>query len=172
MKTLLATVGLLRAGCRRRAHPLGNFTTNRYAALVVEPRAVRVVYALDLAELPTYRELPQVDANGDGTPDPAERDAYAARQAAAIASGLDLGARRHAARARRRSTTALEISPGAGGLSTLRLDVTYRRAAAAARGRSGVRRSQLRRPSGLAGGGGRAVGRREADAGPASRIAT
>ena len=106
------------------AHPLGNFTTNRYAALVVESRAVRVVYALDLAELPAYRELPQVDANGDGTPDAAERGSYAAREAQAIASDLDLsldGTRL----ALTPLATALEISPGAGGLSTLRLDVTY-----------------------------------------------
>src|SRR4029077_3482999 len=83
-----------------------------------------VVYSLDLAELPTYRELPQVDTNGDGTPDPAERDAYAAREATAIAANLDLeldGTRL----ALTPLMTALEISPGAGGLPTLRLDVTY-----------------------------------------------
>jgi nickel/cobalt transporter (NicO) family protein len=124
MKTLLAAVGLL-VPVAAAAHPLGNFTTNRYAALIVEPRAVRVVYSLDLAELPTYRELPLVDSNGDGTPDPAERDAYAARQAAAIASDLDLtldGERL----ALEPVATALEVAPGAGGLATLRLDVTYR----------------------------------------------
>ncbi len=123
MKTLLAAIGVL-APVAAAAHPLGNFTTNRYAALIVEPRAVRVVYSLDLAELPTYRELPQVDTDGDGRPDPAERDAYAARQAAAIASNLDLmqdGARL----ALEPLLTALELSPGAGGLPTLRLDLTY-----------------------------------------------
>jgi nickel/cobalt exporter len=124
MKRLLAAVGLL-VPVIAAAHPLGNFTTNRYAALIVEPRVVRVVYSLDLAELPTYRELPQVDSNADGTPDPAERDAYAARQATAIAENLDLtldGARLALAPL----MTALEIAPGAGGLPTLRLDVTYR----------------------------------------------
>jgi nickel/cobalt transporter (NicO) family protein len=123
MKTLLAAVGLL-VPVMAAAHPLGNFTTNRYAALIVEPRVVRVVYSLDLAELPTYRELPQVDANGDGTPDPAERDAYAARQATALASGLELGLD-GTRLALTPLMTALEISPGAGGLPTLRLDVTY-----------------------------------------------
>ena len=64
MKTLLAAVGLL-VPVMAAAHPLGNFTTNRYAALTVEPRALRVVYALDLAELPAYREIRVVDTDGD-----------------------------------------------------------------------------------------------------------
>jgi ABC-type nickel/cobalt efflux system permease component RcnA len=126
MKTLLAVVAVL-APAIAAAHPLGNFTTNRYAALTIEPRAIRVAYALDLAELPTYREMPLVDSNGDGAADPAERDAYAARQAAAIAANVDL-----AIDGERLTleplVTALEVAPGAGGLATLRLDVTYRAA--------------------------------------------
>jgi len=78
MKTLLAVIAVL-APAIASAHPLGNFTTNRYAALTIEPQAIRVAYALDLAELATYREMSVVDSNGDGTADPAERDAYAAR---------------------------------------------------------------------------------------------
>ena len=37
------------------AHPLGNFTVNRYAGIEVAGSAVYVRYALDLAEIPTYQ---------------------------------------------------------------------------------------------------------------------
>ncbi len=120
------------------AHPLGNFTTNRYAALNVEPTAVRVAYVVDMAELPAYRELRALDADGDGSLPQAERDAWSARQAAEIARGLELthdGARL----ALEPLATALEVEPGAGGLPTIRLDVTYRAALPAARGQLAFR---------------------------------
>lgn len=126
MKSLLTAIAMLLPAVAA-AHPLGNFSTNRYAALVVEPRSVRVAYSVDLAELPAYRELPLVDASGDGQVDPAERDAYAARQATALAADLDLtldGERL----VLEPVATALEIASGAGGLQTLRLDVAYRAA--------------------------------------------
>ena len=37
------------------AHPLGNFTINRYAGIEVAGRDVYVRYALDVAEIPTYQ---------------------------------------------------------------------------------------------------------------------
>ena len=37
------------------AHPLGNFTINRYAGIEVVGRDVYVRYALDVAEIPTYQ---------------------------------------------------------------------------------------------------------------------
>jgi len=125
MRTAIAAATTLVAWCGlAAAHPLGNFTTNRYAALTVEPREVRIAYALDLAELPAYREIRLVDRDGNGSIDPAERDAYTGRQAAELVGNLELtldGERL----ALKPLATALEIAPGAGGLSTLRLDVTY-----------------------------------------------
>lgn len=125
MKALLLALGALLLPGVAGAHPLGNFTTNRYAALHVNPGTVRVSYAVDMAELPAYREIPLVDRDGDGVTDAAERDAYAARQAAAIAANLDLTLD-GAGLALEPLATALEIAPGAGGLPTLRLDVAYR----------------------------------------------
>ena len=37
------------------AHPLGNFTINRYAGIEVAGRDAYVRYALDIAEIPTYQ---------------------------------------------------------------------------------------------------------------------
>ena len=38
------------------AHPLGNFTVNRYAEILLSGDRVYVTYALDLAEIPTFQE--------------------------------------------------------------------------------------------------------------------
>jgi nickel/cobalt exporter len=124
MRTAATAVALLVLSGLSAAHPLGNFTTNRYAALTVGPRDVRIAYALDLAELPAYREIRLVDTDRDGAIAPAERDAYTSRQAAELAQNLELtldGERL----ALTPIATALEMPPGAGGLQTLRLDVTY-----------------------------------------------
>jgi ABC-type nickel/cobalt efflux system permease component RcnA len=125
MRTAIAACALLVLRGLSAAHPLGNFTTNRYAALTVQPREVRIAYAVDLAEVPAYREIQLVDRDGNGTIDPAERDAYTSRQASELARNLELtldGERLALAPI----DTALEMAPGAGGLRTLRLDATYR----------------------------------------------
>lgn len=91
------------------AHPLGNFTVNRYSEIVLSGDRVYVRYALDLAEIPTVQEGAAVQAEGfEGTV--AERLV------------LELGGRRvplvpveH----------AVEARPGAGGLDTLRFDAVF-----------------------------------------------
>ena len=125
MKSLFTALLVLAVPALVGAHPLGNFTTNRYAALTVEPQAVRVAYVVDLAELPAYREIELVDADGNGTIDPAERDAYTARQSAELARGLEL-TRDGVALPLTPTGSALELPPGAAGLKTLRLEVGYR----------------------------------------------
>ena len=125
MKSLFTALLVLAVPALSGAHPLGNFTTNRYAALSVEPQAVRVAYVVDLAELPAYREIELVDTDGSGTIDPAERDAYTARQSAELGRGLEL-TRDGVALPLTPTTSALELAPGAGGLKTLRLELGYR----------------------------------------------
>ena len=48
------------------AHPLGNFTVNRYARVELSAGVVRVYYVLDEAEIPTFQEgpSPKVDPSG------------------------------------------------------------------------------------------------------------
>lgn len=72
------------------AHPLGNFTINRYSGLVFSPEKVDVRYVVDMAEIPTFQETPAIDANGDGSLDPAERRIWADRTAAEILASLRL----------------------------------------------------------------------------------
>ena len=75
------------------AHPLGNFTVNRYSGLVVSTDAVRVDHVRDLAEIPTAQRTPDIDTSGDDRLSAAELAAWAgaecrqaARRAAAARS--------------------------------------------------------------------------------------
>ena len=92
------------------AHPLGNFTINRYAGIEVAGRDVYIRYALDVAEIPTY----QIGAD-------IRKPGYPARLADKLVLTLD--GRRVPLEVVSHRTAA---RPGAGGLKTLRLDVVYR----------------------------------------------
>ena len=59
----LVAVGLATAG-DASAHPLGNFTVNRYAGIELSGGRVYVHYSLDLAEIPTFQEGDAVRAPG------------------------------------------------------------------------------------------------------------
>jgi nickel/cobalt transporter (NicO) family protein len=72
------------------AHPLGNFTVNRYSRLEVYSDAVRIRYILDMAEIPAYQELPEIDTNGDDDLTSSENQAYVGRKAQEIAGNLRL----------------------------------------------------------------------------------
>ncbi|MCB0143373.1 MAG: hypothetical protein KDE50_25975, partial [Caldilineaceae bacterium] len=61
------------------AHPLGNFTINRYSRLEVGGDQIMLTYVLDMAEIPTQQARPQIDTNGDGVFEPAEQEAYLAQ---------------------------------------------------------------------------------------------
>ena len=76
-----AVTALVAAGVAA-AHPLGNFTTNHYAEVVLTGDRVYVHYVLDLAEIPTFQARDDVTALG--------RVRYADRLAQAVTSGLVL----------------------------------------------------------------------------------
>src|SRR5207253_2759286 len=72
------------------AHPLGNFTVNRYSRIEVSEAGVRVRYVLDLAEIPTFQAMTQLDGDRDGVVSDREREAYAAARMSEIARRLVL----------------------------------------------------------------------------------
>jgi nickel/cobalt transporter (NicO) family protein len=99
-----------------QAHPLGNFTINRYAGIEVAGSEIYVRYALDVAEIPTYQLGAEIRQPG-----------YPARLAERLALTLDgdrLPLRVVAHR--------VSVRAGAGGLETLRLEVVYRAVGAGA----------------------------------------
>jgi ABC-type nickel/cobalt efflux system permease component RcnA len=110
---MLAALAALIGTEAATAHPLGNFTVNRYAGIEVAGSTIYVRYALDLAEIPTYQLGREVRGRG-----------YPARLARELELRVD--GRRIPLRPLERRVDA---SPGSGGLETLRLDVVYEAAA-------------------------------------------
>jgi nickel/cobalt transporter (NicO) family protein len=114
MKKLVVLVSLaaaLLAPVAAQAHPLGNFTINRFARIEVAGHRLYVRYVLDMAEIPTYQAQQQgVDAS-----------VYARH----LAAGL------HVTIAGRPVTLvpvahALAFPQGVGGLHTMRLELILR----------------------------------------------
>lgn len=130
LATLLALAGALLlhllhgGGERALAHPLGNFTINRYARIEVTADAVALRYIIDMAEIPAFQERQTIDADGDGALSAVERDAYARERASALAQRLELRIEGERA-ALDVAGTELSFPPGQGGLETLRLVVDY-----------------------------------------------
>jgi nickel/cobalt transporter (NicO) family protein len=107
---LLVVAGLaLATASAAAAHPLGNFTINRFSRIEVSGPRVYVLYVLDMAEIPTF-QAGRIDAH-----------AYAAR----IAAGAHLSVDGRPVRLTP-VATALAHPAGAGGLRTTRLEVMLR----------------------------------------------
>jgi ABC-type nickel/cobalt efflux system permease component RcnA len=112
VKRVVAFVALLAAlivPSVAAAHPLGNFTVNRFSRIEVSGPRIYVVYVLDLAEIPTF-QAGKIDAG-----------LYARR----LARGAELSVNGHRGHLLP-GATALAHPPGAGGLRTTRLEVVLR----------------------------------------------
>jgi nickel/cobalt exporter len=104
------------------AHPLGNFTVNHLSRITTTHDGLRVRYALDLAEIPTFSLSRSLDPHG--TPSDAVLSAWARSHASETAPQLVLTVDE-----RRVALTPLawtvQRRPGAGGLPTLSFSVLY-----------------------------------------------
>ncbi|QKV95793.1 sulfite exporter TauE/SafE family protein [Streptomyces sp. NA02950] len=103
------------------AHPLGNFTVNRYDGLVVAPGQLRVDHVEDLAEIPSSQAKPEIDRNGDNALSAREVDTWAARRCASAARGAQLTVDGRAVPVRA-AHTAGHTRRGQAGLPTLRVE--------------------------------------------------
>jgi nickel/cobalt transporter (NicO) family protein len=106
------------------AHPLGNFSVNQYSRLEIGTDEMRLVYVLDLAELPTVADRPLLDSDGDGAITGAEREWYLAGTLSEIAPALHLFAG-STELALRPVAQSLALIPGQAGLDTTRVEVTF-----------------------------------------------
>jgi ABC-type nickel/cobalt efflux system permease component RcnA len=104
------------------AHPLGNFSVNRYSRLAASDDQLHVHYVLDLAEIPAFQEGQLIDVNSDGRVDDAEAATYAARRARSLADRLALTVDGRATPLSVQ-TQRIVFPLGQGGLTTLRLEV-------------------------------------------------
>jgi nickel/cobalt exporter len=106
------------------AHPLGNFTINHFAGISVTPTEIRLDVVIDMAEIPTFQERRQIDADGDGDVTDAEAaDAapvYCSNQASLLTLSVD-----GSAAALQPTGSSIGFPAGLGGLSTMRLECGY-----------------------------------------------
>src|SRR5688572_30822233 len=62
------------------AHPLGNFTINRYSRLEIGAAGIKLYYVFDMAEIPTFQEKDGIDLNHDNQISETEKQGYLDRQ--------------------------------------------------------------------------------------------
>ena len=118
---IAAILGALLIPVVAQAHPLGNFTTNRYAEVVASGKQIYVLYVLDLAEIPTFQARDDVSRLGN--------ERYATQLARRLGNGISLtvgGSPRRLVPLRH----ALAFPNGVGGLHTTRLEVVFSAGAA------------------------------------------
>lgn len=114
---LLAGAALLALPATAEAHPLGNFTINRYSLIQLDRGMARITFVLDIAEIPTFQAL-------GAQPDQADADRYLAEHAQGWARSLHLTVN---GRAIPLSPDAAAgdtgLRPGQGGLQILRVEL-------------------------------------------------
>ena len=101
------------------AHPLGNFTVNRYSLIDVGRGSVSVRFVVDMAEIPTFQAL-----GGAGTRD-GRAILYAQREAPRWVRGLDLRVDgRRVPLSLVPGSVRASLRPGQAGLSIMRAELT------------------------------------------------
>jgi ABC-type nickel/cobalt efflux system permease component RcnA len=114
------------------AHPLGNFTVNRYSRIEVTEGALLLTHIIDMAEIPAHQQRTAIDGNQDGDIDAAEQQAYLDELVAGLGGTLQL-TRNGQPIPWRLLDRQLTFPTGQAGLPTLRV-VTHWQAATVADG--------------------------------------
>lgn len=107
------------------AHPLGNFTINRYSGITLSYDHVALRYVLDMAEIPTFQEMRLIDQDGDGHTSEGEKAAYLEIKLKEMSGELRLSVNGSPVQLAV-VEQALDFPPGQGGLLTLRLSALLR----------------------------------------------
>lgn len=105
------------------AHPMGNFSVNRYAKITVCQRSVELRYLIDMAEIPTFQEMRQFSFVAK-TEDPST-SAYLAREEPLLKEGLILQNDLQPVHLEMVSREVV-FADGAGGLPTMKLIFVFR----------------------------------------------
>ena len=124
LSTLLLVLLWLALPLTAAAHPLGNFTVNRYSRLEIGVAGVKVHYVLDIAEIPTFQEKEFIDLNRDGQISETERLGYLERKTTQIQANLKLSLGGTLAPLKL-DGQELSFLEGQGGLQTLRLVANF-----------------------------------------------
>lgn len=106
------------------AHPLGNFTVNRAVAIEIGA-GVAIRYIVDMAEIPAFEAIRQLDTDDDGLTDPDEAAAFAASTCADTLRGLAVTIDAQQVALGEAADPLVDFPAGAGGLETLRLECRF-----------------------------------------------
>ncbi|MHC5905274.1 nickel transporter [Streptomyces sp. S6] len=121
-RVFASSAAVLTAGCalallptaNASAHPLGNFTVNRYDGLVAAPGQLRIAHVEDLAEIPATQAKPAIERAGGLTPWAEQRCETAAAESKLTVNGGAVTLTSASAKA--------VVRPGQAGLNTLRVE--------------------------------------------------
>jgi nickel/cobalt transporter (NicO) family protein len=120
----LAVAGVVLTPVVASAHPLGNFTLNRYDGIRVGADHVEDDYVVDMAEIPTFQIKPGIDRDADGRVSTDEARSYQRSQCPRLARRVRVAVdgTRIALESR---NGGLSFPPGQAGLPTLRLECRF-----------------------------------------------
>ena len=107
------------------AHPLGNFTINRYDGLTVSSEWTHIDRVVDMAELPTVQARQQMDADHNGDVSATEGATWADSTCRSATDSLSLTVAGSPV-VPQPTALGLSFAPGQAGLQTLRLVCSYR----------------------------------------------
>lgn len=117
---VIALCGLLSMATPADAHPMGNFSINHFTSIRVQSGNVRLLYVIDMAEIPTFQELANLGSSHSTDLPPAERARYLSRKARELSAGLQLDMNGRPLKLQVQAGDLL-FPPGAGGLPTERI---------------------------------------------------
>jgi ABC-type nickel/cobalt efflux system permease component RcnA len=106
------------------AHPLGNFTVNRYSRLEPGRDQIDLIYVVDMAEIAAFQERQRIDGDANSAISPVEQSSYLTAQTRTLQENLHLQMNGRDLQLQARSQ-ALSFPSGQGGLSTLRLVIHF-----------------------------------------------
>lgn len=106
------------------AHPLGNFTINHFARIEINSRSMKVHYVVDMAEIPTFQEVQSIDSDVNGLPSIVDLNAYLERITPQYTDRilLTIDGERVLLKP---DAKKISLPAGAGGLSTLRIELDF-----------------------------------------------
>lgn len=105
------------------AHPLGNFSINRYSRVTISDETVSVFFVVDRAEIPAFQNRTNIDTDGDDAISDAEQTAYLDQLTPQLLENLTLSFDGTPVELTIDSRT-LTFPEGQGGLLTERLEMT------------------------------------------------
>jgi nickel/cobalt transporter (NicO) family protein len=107
------------------AHPMGNFSVSHYSNLKVQMNGVELLYIIDMAEVPTFQDKPELDSNSDGSISADEKERYLAKKVDSLRRGLSLMMNGVDLKLREVSRQ-LELLPGGLNLPTTKIKLRFR----------------------------------------------